>query len=152
MKKVAVIGIGNILLGDDGVGVRVVEELRKRKLPENVKIYDGATSGLRIINFLVDVDKGIIVDAVRGGKSPGNIYRFPIEEALNKPSIISLHDIDFVFAYKVSRDVLGLTRDITIIGIEPERIERGLELSEKVKKAVPEAVKLILKELSLPDQ
>ncbi|MFP3946925.1 MAG: hydrogenase maturation protease, partial [Archaeoglobaceae archaeon] len=74
--KIAVIGIGNILLGDEGVGVRIVEELRKSDLPENVEVHDGATSGIALLNFLVDKDKVIIVDAVKGGEEPGTVYQF----------------------------------------------------------------------------
>jgi len=140
--KTVVIGIGNVLLSDEGAGVRVIEELKKFELPENVQVCDGATSGIAILNFLEDADRVIIVDAVKGGGEPGTVYRFGIEEAKDRKEMLSLHDIDFVMAYKVSKDILGLTDNITIIGIEPEKIQSGLELSEKVEKAVHRAVDL----------
>ena len=149
-SKTVVIGIGNILLGDEGVGVRIVEELKKFEMPEGVEIHDGATSGIAILNFLNNSDKAIIVDAVRGGGEPGTVYRFGIEEAVNKPEMCSLHDIDFIMAYRVSKDILNLTEDITILGIEPYSIENGFELSEPVEKAVPEVINLIMEEIRGP--
>lgn len=145
--KIAVIGIGNILLGDEGVGVRIVEELRKGDLPENVEVHDGATSGIALLNFLEDKDKAIIVDAVRGGEEPGSIYQFSIDEALEKSEMISLHDIDFVMAYQTSKDILELTDDITVIGIEPKKIESGIELSREIENAIPQAVGLVKQNL-----
>jgi hydrogenase maturation protease len=144
--RIAVVGIGNLLLSDEGVGVRVIEELRKKKLPKNVKLYDGATLGLAILNFL-DVDKAIVVDAVKGGGEPGTIYCFSADEVLNKDKdkgMISLHDLDFISAIRIG--VFDLPK-IIIVGIEPEKIEEGLELSERVKKAIPKAVELILKSI-----
>ncbi|MFO7966166.1 MAG: hydrogenase maturation protease [Archaeoglobaceae archaeon] len=146
--KIAVIGIGNILLGDEGVGVRVVEELNKGDLPENVEIHDGATSGMALLNFLVDKDKVIIVDAVKGGEEPGTVYQFSINEALQKSELFSLHDIDFVTAYQSSKDILELTEDITVIGIEPKVINNGLELSEEIRNAIPQAIELIHQNLT----
>lgn len=146
--KIAVIGIGNILLGDEGVGVRIVEELRKRDLPENVEVHDGATSGIALLNFLEDKDKAIIVDAVKGGGEPGTVYQFSISEALQKSELVSLHDIDFVTAYQTSKDILGLTDDITVIGIEPKVIDDGLELSQEIKDAIPQAIELVHQNLT----
>lgn len=146
--KIAVIGIGNILLGDEGVGVRIVEELRKRDLPENVEVHDGATSGIALLNFLEDKDKVIIVDAVKGGEEPGTVHQFSIDKALEKPEMVSLHDIDFVMAYQTSKDILDLTEDITVIGVEPKTIEDGMELSEQVENAVPHAIELVHQHLS----
>jgi len=145
--KAAVIGIGNILLGDEGVGVRIIEELKKLELPEGVEVHDGATSGIAILNFLEGVDRAIIVDAVKGGGEPGTVYRFKIEEALENNEMISLHDIDFTLAYRVTRDIIDLPEDIVVIGVEPEKIENSLELSEKVSNAIPEVLNKILEEL-----
>ncbi len=146
--KIAVVGIGNILLGDEGVGVRIVEELKKRDLPENVEVHDGATSGIALLNFLVDKDKVIIVDAVKGGEEPGTVYQFSINEALQKSEMMSLHDIDFVTAYQTSKDILELTDDITVIGIEPKVIDNGLELSEEIKYAIPQVIELVHQNLN----
>lgn len=146
--RIVVIGIGNILLGDEGVGVRIVKELRKRDLPENVEVHDGATSGMALLNFLEGKDKVIIVDAVKGGEEPGTIHQFSIDEALEKPEMVSLHDIDFVMAYQTSKDILELTDDITVIGVEPKTIEYGMELSEEVENAISHAIELVHQHLS----
>jgi hydrogenase maturation protease len=148
--KLVIVGIGNILLGDEGVGIRVIEELRKIKLPEYVEIYDGATLGLTLLNFLDGADKAIIVDAVKAGGNPGDVYRFHFKEIPKKyKKMVSLHDLDFPHAVEIGKDIFNIPEDIVVIGIEPERIEESLELSEKVKKAIPKAVELILEEISV---
>ena len=80
MKRIAVVGVGNILMGDEGIGVKVVEELRKERLPEGVELFDGGTAFHVLVDDLIDFDKLIIVDAVLGGESPGTIYRFEFGE------------------------------------------------------------------------
>jgi hydrogenase maturation protease len=148
--KIVVLGIGNILLRDEGIGVRVVEKLREIGLPENVEIHDGATLGLSLLNLLSGCKKAIIVDAVLGGGKPGDIYRFKLKDVLNineKGNLLSMHDIDFVTAFRMGAEFLNLPDDIVVVGIEPATFEEGLELSEEVEKAVPEVIKLILEEI-----
>ncbi|AGK62201.1 hydrogenase maturation protease [Archaeoglobus sulfaticallidus PM70-1] len=147
--RVVVLGIGNILLRDEGVGVRVVEELRKLELPDYVEVYDGATLGIALLNLLSDSDKAVIVDAVFGGGKPGDIYRFSLYEILDTPlkNLISAHDIDFVTAFKMGKDLLNLPQNIVVVGIEPKTIEEGMELSDEVKKAIPKAIEIILEEI-----
>jgi len=153
VKRIVIIGIGNILLGDEGVGIRVIEELRKLELPEYVEIYDGATLGLTLLNFLDGADKAIIVDAVRSRGNPGDVYRFHFSEIPQKyRTMVSLHDLDFPHAVEIGKNVFNIPEDIVIIGIEPEKVEESLELSEKVKKATPKAIELILEEISVEDQ
>jgi hydrogenase maturation protease len=143
-KRIVVIGIGNILLGDEGFGVRVVEELRKLKLPENVEIYDGATLGLQLLNFLDGSDFAIIVDAVKANGEPGQLFVFDINEAKNRGSMLSMHDLDFVKAIEIGKLAYNLPEKIVIVGVEPEKVEESLEISEKVKKAIPKAIEVVL--------
>ncbi len=141
-KKIAVIGIGNVLLGDEGFGIRVVEELRKLKLPEKVEVYDGGTLGLQILNFLDNADFAIVVDAVRAGKEPGELSVFDIRDAKKKP-MLSMHDLDLVKAVEIGGFAYSLPDKIIVVGVEPEKIEESFELSEKVKKAIPKAIELV---------
>ena len=143
MKRVVVVGVGNILLGDEGFGVRVVEELRKHKLPENVEVYDGATLGLQILNFLDGADFAIIVDAVRAKGEPGQLFVFEIGEARQRP-MLSMHDLDLVKAIEIGKFAYNLPKKIVVVGVEPERIEESLEISEKVKRAIPKAIEVVL--------
>lgn len=75
--KIAVLGVGNVLLSDEGLGVRVVEEIRKRySLPEEVLLIDGGTLGIDLLYFLEGVERLLVVDAVLGGLPPGSLYKF----------------------------------------------------------------------------
>ena len=81
--KIAVLGVGNVLLSDEGLGVRVVEEIRKRySLPEEVLLIDGGTLGIDLLYFLEGVERLLVVDAVLGGLPPGSLYKFKGEEVL----------------------------------------------------------------------
>jgi hydrogenase maturation protease len=150
--RIVVIGIGNILLRDEGVGVRVVERLKEFDLPENVEIYDGATLGLSLLNILSDCKKAIIVDAVLAGGKPGEVYKFDLREVLDKnlnTGILSMHDIDFITAFKMGREFLNLPEKIIVVGIEPSTFEEGLELSKEVEAGIPKAIEKIMEELRL---
>ena len=156
-KKILILGIGNILLRDEGIGVRIAEELKKLKLPDSVEVVDGGTLGLSLLNFFENYEKVVIIDAVKGGKEPGTIYRFDLNEFLNDVScpfsLSSMHDIDFVYAMKqIGREFYRLPDKMVVIGVEPEKIEAGLELSNKLKEKVPEIIKFVLEEVETETQ
>ena len=146
-KKIVVVGIGNLLLGDEGFGIRVVEELRKLKLPENVEVHDGGTLGLQILNFLDNADFAIIVDVVKAKGKPGQLFVFEINDAKSKP-MLSMHDLDLVKAVEIGKFAYNLPKKIVVVGVEPEKIEESLELSEEVRKAIPKAVSKVLELIS----
>ncbi len=142
--KVAVIGIGNILMGDEGVGIAVIEELRRRGIKAD--IYDCGTMGIDILNTISDYDKVIVVDAVRGFGKPGDVVKIRPEELGGKRVALSMHDVDFVKTLEIAGMFMDLP-EIVVVGIEVERVEMGFELSESVRKAIPKAVEVILREI-----
>jgi len=149
-RKIAVIGIGNLLLRDEGVGVHVVNELLGLQLPDNVEVYDCGTGGLSILDLLDGFDKAIIVDAVRCGEEPGTIHRLRLDEkgtANSLAKIISLHELDFFAALKIGWEAYKLPGEIIMIGVEPKAIELGLNLSPEVEKSIPKVVHLIFEEI-----
>ncbi len=76
LDRILVLGIGNILLSDEGAGIRVIEKLQERyEFPENVSVLDGGTLGLSLLGVISEVDHLIVVDAVRNGGKPGSLYR-----------------------------------------------------------------------------
>jgi len=143
--KVAVIGIGNILMGDEGVGIAVINELKRLNVKADV--YDCGTMGIDILNIIADYDKVIVVDAVKGFGKPGDVFRIRPEE-LKSGKVISMHDVDFISVINIAKSVMKLP-EIVIIGIEVERVKEGLEISESVRKAIPRAIKEIIKEIEL---
>jgi len=141
-----VLGIGNVLLGDEGVGCHVVHALEGIPLPD-VKIIDGGTCP-DAFQLLEDADKLVIVDAVKGGGTPGQIYRFHLEDiTLEQKPFLSLHDVGLVDNLML----MQLWRNIgeaVIIGVEPREINWGLELSPELQEKMPQIIETILAELS----
>jgi len=150
MRKIAIIGVGNLLQTDDGVGIWVVEELKKQNLPENIEVYDAATDPMSVLEAMDNKDKAIIIDAFTGGNKPGTIYRCKIEDLnLGNDEVnveISLHGISFLDAIKTAKHAFNLPKEIVIIGVEPAVIETGMELSEELRKKMPDLIRVIMEE------
>mgnify|MGYP001101555158 CR=1 FL=1 len=148
--KVVVVGVGNILLKDEGIGVHVAYALQKLPSPEDVdlEIIDGGTSP-DVFLTLKGMDKLIVIDAARIGDEPGTIYHFQVDNLAYTPEgITSAHQISFLQTLKVM-DCLGLNpRDITILGVEPKEIDWGLEPSEQLQHKIPQIIELILEEVN----
>jgi len=149
-KKMKILGCGNTLMGDDGVGIRVIEKLQEMKLPESIEIIDAGVGGMAILSWIEDADKVIIVDAVQtGNEPPGTVYMFTDKEL--PPSdmfMLSLHDLNLVDTINVGRVVQKMPDEIVIIGVEVKRVaEFTKELTPEVEGAIPEVIDLVLKEL-----
>jgi hydrogenase maturation protease len=141
-----VLGIGNVLLKDEGVGCHVVHALEEIPLPD-VKIIDGGTCP-DVLQFLEDADKLVIVDAVKGGGVPGQIYRFHLEDInLEQKSFLSLHDLGLVDNLMLMQ-LWHKTGEAVIIGVEPREINWGLELSPELQEKMPQIIDAILSELN----
>ena len=147
--KVMVLGVGNILLRDEGVGVRVVERLKETySFPDNVELMDGATAGLDLLPFMEGAAHVIIVDTVKTSEPPGSIFRFTPDEIDKKvPYKTSLHQIGMVEVFTIA-EALGKKMEAVIIGIQPENMEDwGLEMTPTIEAKIPELMELVIKEL-----
>ncbi|MEJ5338218.1 MAG: HyaD/HybD family hydrogenase maturation endopeptidase [Aquificaceae bacterium] len=147
--KTLVLGVGNILLSDEGLGVRVVEELRKnyRFFPE-VELMDGGTLGMDLLYFMEGFERLLLVDAVLGGCAPGTLYRFEGEEVkayFRKK--VSAHELGVQEVLALAQMLGRAPREIVLLGMEPESLDISLELSETVKSRLDELVSGVLKEL-----
>ncbi len=144
-KTIVVLGIGNILLSDEGVGVHVANELFKMSLPEHVSVVEGGTDGFRLLNVITEADRLIVVDAVRGGSEPGSIYRFDLGDVKSCPPGFktSVHQIGILEVIDLS-GLIGKTPYTTIIGIEPKSLEMGMELSPEIREKIPRIIELVL--------
>lgn len=135
MKSVLVLGIGNILLRDEGVGIHAIERLKQRyRFPEGVHVVDGGTLGLDLITLLEGVTHLLITDAVEAGRPPGSLIRLTKEElpTLLSPKI-SLHQAGLSDILSVARLCGTLPEEILFLGIQPASLEAGLELSPVVE-------------------
>ncbi len=141
-----VLGIGNILLRDEGIGCHVVHALEGIPLPD-VQIMDGGTCP-DVVQLLEDTDKLVIVDAVNGGGMPGQIYRFHLEDViLEQKPFLSLHDMGLVDNLMLMKLRQGIGETV-IIGVEPREIEWGLELSPELQKKMPQIIDAVLAEFN----
>ena len=118
--KIAVVGVGNILLKDEGIGVKVVKELENKfSFPPDVTLIDGGTAGHHLINMVADFEGIIVVDAVQGGEPPGTIYRFNLDQIpFEVNTHLSVHQVGVLEALNQVK-LLGKQQEVTFIGIEP---------------------------------
>jgi hydrogenase maturation protease len=145
--NVLVLGIGNSLRSDDGVGVSVIEALRKENLKDTTEVREGI-SGLDILSAMIGFDKVIIVDAILSGGEPGTIYKLSLNDLDNRKTLhaFSSHDVDFLAMLEYGKDLFPekISEDIIIIAIEAKDITTISEkCTPKVEKAIPEVVHLI---------
>jgi hydrogenase maturation protease len=149
VRPTLILCLGNPLLGDEGIGVRAAEELKRLELPDGVSVVEGGTAGLRLISLMEGYQRVIIVDAADMGHSPGRVVRFTPSEVHFKTveAPLSLHQIGLGEALALA-DALEVTPDeLVIIGVQPSRIEMGVELSPEVEGAIPQIVRMVLDEL-----
>jgi len=146
--RVVVVGIGNLLLKDEGIGVHVAQALERISLPNAFEVIDGGTSP-DILPLLEGVDKLIIVDAAQGGGQPGDIYRFTIDRLSLEDSIsTSVHQIGLMETIMMTM-ALGIAPEETvIIGVEPKEIDWGLDLSPELENKIPEIIAMVHEELA----
>lgn len=134
MNKVLVLGVGNLLLSDDGVGIHAIRRLQdETQLPTNVEVMDGGTLGLSLLRHLEGVSRLLVVDAVEMDRPAGALIRLAGDQV---PAYMALkmspHEIglpDLLFAAKL-RDLYP--QEVVIWGIQPAKVAAGLELSEPV--------------------
>lgn len=149
--QIAVLGLGNVLMGDDGLGPFVVRQFEASyDLPENVTVEDLGTPGLDLIPFLIDLDAVIFVDIVRSTGSPGDLRVYHTEEILKQaPSPrMSPHDPGVKSALLSLRVAGAGPRDATVVGIIPASVATGPGLSDPVRAAVGAALEAIVRELA----
>jgi len=146
--KIIILGIGNLLLGDEGVGIQLVRMLNKDDLNyANLEIIDGGICP-EFASFVGDADKLIIVDAIKGGKEPGTIYRLGTDAVITElPMPLGSHQANIIDSLKILRAIGKGPQDIIIIGIEPKAMDYGLELSPEVKEKLVELKKIVAAEI-----
>jgi hydrogenase maturation protease len=149
VKHVLIMGLGNPLLGDEGIGVRVVEELKGLELPEGVVVVEGGTTGLGLIGLMEGYERVIIVDAADMGHPPGRVVRFtPLEVQLKTAEApLSLHQIGLEEVLALAEALEVAPAELVIIGIQPSLLEVGVGLSPEVEGAIPQIIRIILDEL-----
>ena len=144
-----ILGVGNLLMSDEGVGVHVIQRLvADYQLPEQVQVLDGGTLGMDLLYYLEGIENLLLVDAVQTRNEPGTLIRLEGEDVPAFMSIkISPHQLgvpDMLAAAKL-KDVYP--QRIVLWGVQPERMEIGLDLSPTVGSKVETIIAHILEQL-----
>ena len=151
MCRTAVIGVGNVLMGDEGIGVRALELLEREPLPEGVELFDGGTAFHALIGELERFDKWVIVDAVQGDGSPGTIYRLGLEEIAGdhgaEGPLMSFHDLGVRQVVGWAGLIHRAAHEIVLVGIEPAHIRPSRDLSPTLQMKLCAVVQAVLREL-----
>lgn len=143
-SSILILGVGNYLMGDEGIGVHTIQEMFKLKLPEYVDILDGGTGGFLLLSCFEAYKTIIFVDATMDGKPEGTITKLRPKFAADFPKALSVHDVglkDMVEAVFLMEHI----PDIHLFTVSVEKVNpMTVELNPKVKKALPELIKNIL--------
>ncbi len=139
MAKIKIIGLGNLLMGDDGLGIRVIEILeRNYQFPKNVEIVEGGTGGLYLLPVLRDAEKVIFVDAVNFSDAPGTVHVFKKEDLFSAGcEKISMHEIGLSDLLSLAGLSGNLPEEIFLVGMVPKKIEFSTSLSKEVERNLP---------------
>ncbi len=147
--KIVVVGVGNLLLKDEGVGVHIVRELQRMSLPAEVEVRDGGVGGIDLLDSLERASHAVLVDAAEMGLEPGTVRRFKPDEV--RPGAdaprFSSHDLGLPEVLKLAQELGRSPEEVIIIGIQPKEITWSTELSPEIQAAVPEAIDKILAEI-----
>lgn len=135
-----VLGVGNYLMADEGVGVHTINELQKTILPENVELLDGGTGGFHLLEYFETYPQIILIDAILDGQPPGTIRLITPKFASDFPKSMSSHDIglrDLI----ASLQLLDKMPEIYLFVVSIASVQQqGIELSKKIQKTLPELI------------
>jgi hydrogenase maturation protease len=148
-RKVNIVGVGNTLMGDDGVGPAAIERLRNRDLGEGVVLWDAGLAVSDVLGLMDPADPLIVVDAVRAGGEPGTLYEAEIdvtaEDEAAAGAMFSLHEVSAMPALQLEAVTGRVFEDVTVIGVEPAVVQWGDGLSPTVAEALEKLVDAVLR-------
>lgn len=150
-ERILVMGVGNLLLSDEAVGVHAVRKLEEEyRFPDNVRLKDGGTLGLELMDDMLNCDYMIVIDAMRAGHAPGSVYRLE-DEGLRKSTGFSdsMHQLDLVDTLNLCELSAGHKPKAVVFGVEPADMRTvSIELTPTAMAAMPKLLKAVLDELA----
>ena len=147
--EVTILGVGNVILKDEGFGVRVAEYLdHNYTFPDSVQIVDGGTLGIELTQYVTGTNKLLVIDSINGGAEPGTMFRFANDAVMEHfQEKLSVHEVGI-------QDVLALLQvtgksipDVVVLGAQPYAVEAGVELTADMMALLPETEQMVLTEL-----
>ncbi|MDM8525853.1 hydrogenase maturation protease [Desulfococcaceae bacterium HSG8] len=145
LKKILVMGIGNLLLGDEGVGVHGARTLLETELPEGTEVIDAGTAFLDALSDIENAEHIIILDAVQAEGESGTVYRIPLDQCRRAGDIRSMHEFDIFRTLEIARD--RNPKKVIVLGVEPAYIGWSTELSQEVSQALPRLIDAVKREI-----
>lgn len=137
---IGVIGVGNRLMRDEGVGVEALRSLRQEGA-EGVECIEGGTDPWTAFSAAEGCSHLIVLDAVQGGREPGSLYRMDIDEVDTGTTVMSLHGVTLFHLLQYEALVGNTFREVVLLGMEPVEVESGMGLSERCRQRLPELVR-----------
>lgn len=143
-RATMVLGLGNLLMGDEGFGVHVIRHLKEVKMPSHVRIEEGGVGGFNLLGYLEGVKRLLVVDVMIMDSAPGELRLFKPETKLEETGkqILSFHQVGVLELVRMW-DLLGYEPEIFFLVTRPQRIEWSTELSPPLQFAVGKATELI---------
>ena len=149
-QNVVILGVGNLLMSDEGVGVHAITTLEQRyAFPEGVRCVDGGTSTQELLGDLEDLDHLIVLDAVSAGASPATMIRLEgaaVPQAFTTK--LSPHQVGIADLLAMLTFTGHAPKRVVVLGVEPKVLSLGMELSPEVAACVPELCARVVEELS----
>ena len=147
--EILLLGLGNILLGDEGLGIRALEKLQEGYgLPDTIQVLDGGVLGLELLAYAEGITKWLIIDALQTGQAPGTIVRLTGAEVPAALALkLSMHQVGFQEVLALCQLRGTMPSDLVVWGIEPAVLASGVRLSETVVAHLEELVEKVVTEL-----
>ena len=147
--RIVVIGVGNLLLGDEGVGVHAVRELKKRALPPGVEVLDAGVAGIGLLDLFQGAEKVLLIDAADMNRPPGTVVRFTPDDIQSQGENprFSAHDVGLLEVLQLAKALGKSPPQVVIVGVQPKEISWRMDLTPEIQAALPKVVEAVLKEL-----
>jgi len=144
-----IIGIGNLLLKDEGVGIHVVQELRKQPLPPGVEVCDGGVAGFGLLDLWGKAGKVVLIDAADMQMEPGAVARFTPDDVrlLAGELKLSAHNVGLPEVLALAKALDQCPAEVVIVAVQPKEISWGMDLTPEVQAAIPLILETVLKEI-----
>lgn len=149
IAPVLILGIGNILLQDEGAGVHVVRKLQHMSLSPEIEIIDGGTLGLDLFHYLEGRKKVILVDTIQTEQKPGTIYRFRPEEIqhITHKEKLSFHQVSFFDVLRLANFLDPILPELIVIAVRPKDISPGMDLTPEIEAKIPTLIDFVMEEV-----
>jgi hydrogenase maturation protease len=144
---ILILGIGNILLKDEGIGVRVIEAMQKMELPSDIELCDGGTAGADLLDIIADRQKVIVIDTADADVPPGTVLKLrPEDLAKEDKAEVSLHEFGLTQTLFMAAQLKCSPKQTVIFGVKPFELSLSTELSPQIADLIKPLIKVILAE------